>query len=244
MEALSSERASRTTADRPTTTTTRVPAEFVGKARAFRMAVKAEDQAFDQALALIVAPLKDRYARHPRSALRWGHIAGTERAYRLMIPPRFRLGDIIITGSMQRFGPRSRLFGVSETRIAVSWIAHEAWDPDYKEQGVSVCRFTLSFHDGRMRQDWTPIASISLHALARRYERGRSLSLPQGRSLALPQGGSDHAALMADLACLIDADPSAGQIATTDGLWLADTVLTRTRQGVVKALNVRTWVAA
>jgi hypothetical protein len=144
------------------------------------------------------------------------------RLYGSTVPTTFRIGAVTID-------PDRATFSIGETRISCSWINNETWaDPDYREQGLSVCRFTLSLRDGRLCERWTPLAHISLHALARRYERG----------------GADRAAILVDLADLtVPDDPSAGQIATADGTWLGDSVQTGVAGGgTARAINVRTWV--
>jgi hypothetical protein len=181
-----------------TLTRNRVPAQYLGAARQYRRDVRAEDHAFDAALAALIKPLSYRLQRHPR--LRWGHVLDTERRYRATIPQKFRIGDLTVH--------RDRAaFNVTERRVAVSWIANpKVWGEDYHELGVSLCTFTLSVRDGKLRQEWMPHASLSLHSLARWFERSRYAS---------PE------ALLADIAVLIDADMSSGQIPTPDGMWRA-----------------------
>ena len=157
---------------------TRVGAQWLGLARQYRRDVKAEDRLFDAALVKLASPLRARLKRHPK--LRHEMIAGTERIYRGSIPREFRIGDISVN--------RDRAaFSVSELRVAVSWIANpEIWPGDYRELGVTLCRFQLALRDGRLREWWTPLAAISLHALARRYERGRCADPPASPYMGRP----------------------------------------------------------
>jgi len=68
-------------------------------------------------------------------------------------------------------------------------------------------------------------ASLSLHALARRYERSRR---------------TDPAAVFADLARLAEAGTDAGRAAVPGGGWLGDQITTETTRGIMQELSVRT----
>jgi hypothetical protein len=62
-------------------------------------------------------------------------------------------------------------FAISERQLTSTWLRDDRWDdPDHREVGVSICKFTLVVHDGRLREHWAPLVSISLHALARRID--------------------------------------------------------------------------
>ena len=81
-------------------------------------------------------------------------------------------------------------FVIAGYRITVSWLHSDRWD-----NGERARRLGLPVGGGRaqrqaVRADWRPIAVVSLHALARRVERGSDRS---------------HAALTLDLAALLDA---------------------------------------
>ena len=117
---------------------------------------------------------------------------------------------------------------ISEMRIAVSWLRHDKWDEDHKEQGLSLCRFTLVGMDGKLHLRWLPLANISLHALARRIERGRE---------------HDHATLLRDLTVLADAGEEGERVNTPDGFWLGGTVDAEDTGRAVRLRNIRTWLA-
>jgi hypothetical protein len=160
----------------------RVPAEFTGLARVFRNAVQTEDRAFDKAVGVIAKPLRARLRHHTK--LRHEIVSGAVRLYRLIVPSGFRIGDVGVA-------PDREAFAIREARLGVTLMNAEAWgNPDYGEPGVTVARFSLSLHQGRLRERWTPVAIVSLHSLARRLERHHDRS---------------HAALVADLALLLDA---------------------------------------
>jgi hypothetical protein len=201
-------------------TRTVVGTQFRGLARQFRQQVKTDDVTIDRVLPGITAPLLARLRRHPR--LRHEQIAAAERSYRAAIPPGFRIGPLIIERDPSAFR-------IAETRLSATWITCDDWQPGYREPGVSLCRFTLALTAGALTETWSPVASVSLHAPARRLERGRNAS---------------YAALIADLACLADPPADASHIDTADGAWCGTMVNTDTRRGgTVRAFSARTWFA-
>jgi hypothetical protein len=201
----------------------RVPAEFTGLARQFRTAVQAEDHRVDQALAVIEPPIRERLRTHPK--LRPEAPMGVLRAWAETVPSAFRLGP-------SRIARVRTEFAINENRITSSWITDRAWGEDAsRERGVSICKLTFAVHAGKLTKVWQPIACISMHALARRLERGAS---------------RDHSALIDDLAALI-AVPDAGErVDTPGGFWLGQ-VITAARDETGKGCrmrNVRTWISA
>jgi hypothetical protein len=201
----------------------RVSSEYTGLARVFRSAVKAEDVALDKALDAITAPLRPRLKRHPK--LRHEQIAGTVRLYGILVPNEFRIGETDIDRDRSAFS-------ISETRLACSWQRFDEWQsPDARELGLAVARYRLALKDGRLRETWDAYAVVSLHAIARRIERGNDRS---------------HSALFADLALLADAVGTIGdQVTTPDGFWLGGERDVRDSKGrTSRARSVRTWVAA
>lgn len=201
----------------------RVGAEFLGLARRFRDGVRVEDHAFDAAVAAITKPLRARLMRHPK--LRHEHIASVDRLYRLTIPSTFRVGELTIVKDRVQFA-------VSERRICVSWLRDDAWGSNsHREVGVAVCRFSLSVVSGKLREDWQPGINISLHALARRIERGVDRS---------------HAALVRDLSALAAAGDEDGERVDTppDGFWLGGMINALDGKRPVRLRHVRTWLPA
>jgi hypothetical protein len=149
------------------------------------------------------------------------------RLYLAAVPARFRIGKVVIL-------KHCAAFAVSETRLSASWLSNLDWgDADYREKGLTVVRFELRLRDGKLSERWEPLVAISLHGLGRRFERAPA---------------SDSAAILADLALLLGADASAGQITTPHGTWLGDRIDCRisagdpgvTRRG--SCVSVRTFV--
>jgi hypothetical protein len=205
-----------------TAASTRVPAEFIGLARQFRTAVRAEDKAADIVLAAIKTPLRERLRRHPK--LRTEQVFGTERVWRECMPDQFRLGPIIIR--------RERCaVGVGERRITTSWITDERWGADAdREPGVSVCSLMMLAVDRKVAETWAPIATVSMHALGRWFER---------------TGLREHDALIEALGVLVPAR-EAERVESAGGFWLGG-VINAMDDGAGKGCrirNVRTWLAA
>jgi hypothetical protein len=202
-------------------TVSHVSAEHRGQARAFRNAVKLVDVAFDAALDIIAAPLRARLQRHPK--LRAEMLPDVARQYDQLIPSQYRIGKI--DGAKHKTE-----FAIRERRICVSWLKHDEWDPEQHEPGVSICKFTFSMHQGRLRTRWTPLINVSLHALARRVERHHDRS---------------HEALLRDVAQLADTGDIAGdRIDTPNGWWLGSVINAADEHGrTIRMRNVRTWIS-
>ena len=200
-------------------TVSRVPAEFTGQARVFRDQVRAVDLAMDAALAMITEPLRARLGRHPK--LRNEMVVGTARLYSMLVPPQFRLGAVEATRHRTEFA-------IVERRIAVSGLRHDEWtDPEHREPGVSICKFVLAMTNGTLLWRLHPQANVSLHALARRIERGHE---------------RDHAALLRDLAALADAGEEGGRVATGEGFWCGHVIDVDDQGHRIRMRNVRTWL--
>jgi hypothetical protein len=148
-------------------------------------------------------------------------VAGTARLYSMLVPPQFRLGAVEVTRHRNEFA-------IVERRIAVSWLRHDEWtDPDHRELGLSVCRFVLAMTDGKLFWGWHPQANVSLHALARRIERGHE---------------HDHAALLRDLAVLADASEEGERVDTGEGSWFGPVIDADDQGHRIRMRNVRTWL--
>lgn len=74
---------------------------------------------------------------------------------------------------------------------------------------MTICKFTFSVKDRRLRQRWTPLVNISLHALARHIERSRDRS---------------PGTLVNDITLLADVPDDEERTATPHGFWLGGCV--------------------
>jgi hypothetical protein len=148
---------------------------------------------------------------------------GVLRTWAATAPMGFRVGHV-------RAAVVRTEFAIREYRISTSWLHDDGWNNDFRERGLSVCELVLAAHKGKLVRRWVPLACVSLHALARRIERGRA---------------RDHAALTRDLAVLVDSDEGSEQVNTEGGYWLGAVIEAHdTEEKRVKLRNVRTWLAA
>jgi len=145
----------------------RVPAEFVGLARQFLREVDADDLAAANALNPLLRPVAARQAREPRKHLRDGTLHRVEAAWRA-IPRRFRL--IFDT----KIDKRGRIGWLLEVGIAPcnltsdDWVAHEPG-------ALIMAHWFCAPRSGRLPSIVT-LGTIGMHALARRFQRGRDRS--------------------------------------------------------------------
>jgi hypothetical protein len=196
-----------------------VGAEARGLARVFRQQVVEVDAAFQAALAPILAPLRARLRRHPK--LRPEQVAEVERVYTRTIPQKFRVGRIE--------GAKTKVeFALREVRLTASWLIDHGWNDPSKEKGVSLCRYVLAVQSGRLIEGWTPLASISPHALGRWHERS---------------GQRDHDALFGDISMLSNLDSDVTEVPTAGGRWLGVSDTASNDGQPCRIFNCRTWLA-
>lgn len=138
-----------------------VPAEFVGRARALRAEIAAADPIAISAAQRVAAPLCARLRRRPDQ--RPGVLVDAARHWRTTLPAVGRL-DL----SVDVRGKRLR---IDETRLGTARFRADEWGGTGDESGLVVAGWTLDVTPGRVRMDHEPLAYISLHALARRFER-------------------------------------------------------------------------
>lgn len=200
----------------------RVGAEFAGMARRFRAAVHDADAQAEIALAAITAPLKRRLSTAP--SLRHEQVMAAERSWRLTMPVAFRCGEILVH--------RGREFCIGEARVSATRISNPIeWGDAAIEPGVSVILLAVSVRKNRLNVIRHPLASISAHALARRFERGAS---------------RDHASVLDDLCAFLDAGEDGERVAAGNGYWIGSIIPAideRTKERV-RLRNVRSFFDA
>jgi hypothetical protein len=145
-----------------------VPFEFVGLARQLWRKVEAEDRVCAEGLDRVEAILLRRLTRKP--SLRPEHVVEIERIWRAM-PHRFRFGPT------EYQPPRKRLH-IRELRLISHISRAKSWAPESpSEPGLGVFLITCEVSKrGGYTFGSVPFATISLHALARRFQRGRDRS--------------------------------------------------------------------
>jgi hypothetical protein len=156
-----------------------VPFEFVGRARAFRARVGAEDDGVGRAVMRIMAPLARR--RLKSRIFRPGDLIDAERQFR-NLPSTGRLA--------LQVGRDKHGLKIQELRCASGKIRFAEWANDASDPDIGIMRIALE------ATSWGPafvagdlIASLSLHALGRRFQRGFDTSdaaiLSELRAMAL-----------------------------------------------------------
>ena len=138
----------------------RVPFEFLGRARTLRAEIAAADTIALAAAERVAAPLCARLRRRPDRDQRPGMLIDAARGWRTTIPATGRL-DLTI----DLVGKRLR---IDETRLGPARFRCDEWG----EVGLAISNWFLDVAPGHVRVDHLPLAYLSLHALARRIERG------------------------------------------------------------------------
>jgi hypothetical protein len=201
----------------------RVPAEFVGLARQFRRSVLGTDLVVDKALVLIAGQL--------------GYLTGRRRGFRPGYVPDLGAtwSRLVLAGlSFEREVKRDRGgVMVSELRITGSRWRNTSWHvrADDWEDGVSLTVLAVSTFSGKVDVVIRPLAAVSLHALARRYERG---------------AGRADADILRDLHAIADWPDGADRIAVGHGFWRGASVraVDDNQRQAIDMLAVRTFLAA
>lgn len=187
-----------------------VPFEFLGLARAFRARIGAEDAEVGRTIQGIVKPLQ---ARRTRSAtFRPEALVDAERQYR-MLPSTGRLA--------LRIERDKRGLLIEEFRCAAGQFKFCWWDSDATDPDIGVVKVHLRAHAwGVVGVTANIVVSVSLHALARRYQRGFNTTdeaiLSDLRDLALRHDSIVEAFGEFSVAC--DGGHWVGEVAeTADG---------------------------
>jgi hypothetical protein len=160
----------------------RVPVEFIGLARQFRNKVVAEEQAFLADIGPMVAPLRPRprFRPVPRQALL--KILG--RAWRDSEP----LGRLDLV--VKYVKPRLDLIDI---RAVPAKVYCESWPGDDEPALAIIVDHLGIAPPAPLRESSTMLASLGLHALARRFQRGadRSDDAVKADLLALAHAAPD-----------------------------------------------------
>lgn len=138
-----------------------VPAEFAGHARVFRNRILANDDRVGPAIGAITAYARDVLRR--RHTYRPEHFKHLERAWRLTIPDMGRLAYAAKQG-------RDSLT-IADTRICSSTFHKAAWMSDFGEHSLTLIIYSGRFTSGHIDIESVPLSTVSLHALARRFQR-------------------------------------------------------------------------
>jgi hypothetical protein len=138
-----------------------VPPEFAGRARAFRYRILAEDNRVGPAIDAITAYARDILRR--RHTYRLEHFKHLERAWRLTIPKTGRLAYAVERGKES--------LTIDDTRICSSTFHKGVWKNEIGEDSLSLIVYSGRFTSGHIDIESVPVSAVSLHALARRFQR-------------------------------------------------------------------------
>jgi hypothetical protein len=196
-----------------------VPAEFRGVARVLHQRLAAADLLVDVALRAL-RPIKDRLARHPWKPLRQETLIDARRIW---------LRDMPAFGSLARIAKIEDRSHPSfyELRLGASRFGRDDWRES--TDGAVLALIGATVAGGRLTVRALVLATVSQHALARRYERGRR----------------DDASVFDDLSTLAFRYPDLIQTSdrwncpVTDGTWTGYPAMA----GCDAALNVTTFLA-
>lgn len=137
------------------------PAEFRGQARAFLNRIAAAEPEYLKSLAGVMLPLRDRY--HRRAKLPAGDTAAAEEAWIEKLPTFGRI-DIETRSS------RVRLY-VRELRAFARMEGFDEW-AGASEPALVVMVVGVDLRRDHLDAKKAVLATIGLHALARRFQRG------------------------------------------------------------------------
>jgi hypothetical protein len=176
------------------------PRQFIGLARALRAEITAEDAAATVTIERLVRPLYTRAQRHP--VPRPDELAGVARAWRELIPAGARLALSVAV--------KRKSIALDELRVSAIDFRFLNWSTADFEPGLAIIHVRLRIAPKTGFEFESPIiACASIHALARRYQRGFDTS---------------RAAVLGDVGAL--ANLPAGdnwELAVRDGRWVGVT---------------------
>jgi len=200
----------------------RLSAEAVGRVRALRQRIDAEDAAYVAAAERLLAPVRVRLCRHPQRNFRPEMLAALERSWHAL-PSTYRLA---CRAELSRDS-------LTITDVAISAANLECAEWDGREPSFVIASTNLIMRRGAFHADCVVTCVVSLHAAARRLQRG--ISTPSDDDLL------DDVALLAQHDAT-DMIPEGQDFAvhTAGGSWRGRCI--RLLDEGRRALSVRTWL--
>ena len=204
--------------------------EFYGRARDIRRKVAAEDRIYDATIDVLIEPVRDRLRRFPHRSLRKEMLVDLVQSWRFMPCRDWRLD---LSARLDR--TRAAL---TEYRL-VAGVMRRKDDPNWVglEQDVALIRVQLDVSRHVVHLESRCVATLSLHAIARRLQRH-----PDGSIEALL-----HDVLLVAQAASGELVPGAGYRVRTDadgGGWRGRCIRQHHVNGSEQnVLSVRTWLA-
>jgi hypothetical protein len=205
-----------------------VGAAFMGRARDLRRRVEREDGEYITTVNALIMPAQQRLRKFPQRKLRPEMLTELVQGWRYMQSRNFRTH---LAAKLER-----TRCSISERRaVAAHMKLHEGWENE--EPAIGISEITMTANGNRLHAGARMRCTFSLHALARRYQRGLDC---------------DDAALLLDMELVAQLDADAcdvgtGYKITTDehgGGWRGRTVRVRGDDGhEQRVLSVRTWLS-
>jgi hypothetical protein len=201
-----------------------VDAQFLGQARALRDRLKATSAMCSRLIDAISLPAVKRAKRHPiprREQL-------TDIARRWSCMPALGLLD-----SSTDLDLRKRTLRICQLRVCPSDFRSAAWHVD--EPGLSVLGLQLDIGPHRCNFAMPSLVTVSLHALARRYQRGLAVD-----DTAI--FGDLHTLAKAHLRLATGAVGELFEVEASGGCWHGNLTDASTNAGMDRILSARTFM--
>jgi hypothetical protein len=199
-----------------------VPAQFLGLARAYRARLAAQDADTASRFDAVAGALRSCLMRRP--TVRPERLTDAARAWQNNTGPgRLRLEIVKSTKTLD----------VREIRVTAAVGRFDGWAKDVTEPGIAIIGLQLEVGRRRFRFDDAMLVGLSLHALARRFQRGFDNSAG-----ALAEDFRALAAMVTDT--VLDSGGGV-EIAVSGGRWAG--VVMETAPGA-RVLAVRTFLSA
>jgi len=183
--------------------------------------IRTQEKAYLDAIERDIMPRLRARMRIKRS-LRPEHVIEVMRAFQTLRHP-YRL-------TLDTTSPRKGHVLVINTLLGAASEYFRHWRTDQWEHTVSIDRIIIGTTEGRLRIKTESIADVSLHALARFYERARRRTVPD---------------LLASLKVVSQADLEETETQCEQGVWIGGlTYVTEDKQPISYIRSIRTFIGA
>jgi hypothetical protein len=142
-----------------------VPKQYVGQARLLINRIKSLNESLDTSARAVYAPIAERARRNPTP--RYERSVEAVRAWECNVP---RDGRLDITVELER-----KSLSISDLRLSYALYSKDDWVA-YHTPSLLINRYDLQASHGHTGLKTTTLALLSLHTLARWYERSGSHS--------------------------------------------------------------------
>jgi hypothetical protein len=203
----------------------KVAFEWLGMARKFRNSIDSTDAQVNETIEAMGAYGLEIIRR--RYSFRYEQLQHIERTLRLGLPENGRLA---LTHVMNK---RKGKLIVCDIRVVAGTFRHLDWADESFEESLSLVIIDSRFGPGTVRIKNMAIAAISLHAIARRYQRSFN---HRDKSVL-----KDLSSLALNANKLLENDGDF-RCETGDGAWIGKRMLAEHHDVPQRILAVRTWL--